>query len=58
MDVCLASFLIHSIQEVAKYVQGSAKEWTLGCVKRNPVAREGQDAEITQPGDHSLADYP
>ena len=38
------------------HVEGSAKEWSLGCVKRAPAAREGQDAGITQPRDHSLAD--
>ena len=37
-------------------VQGSAKDWTLGCVKRAPAARGGQDVGITQPRDHSLAD--
>ena len=37
-------------------LQGSAKEWSLGCVKRAPAARGGQDAGITQPRDHSLAD--
>ena len=37
-------------------IQGSAKEWSLGCVKRAPAARGGQDAGITQPRDHSLAD--
>ena len=36
-------------------VQGSAKEWSLGCVKRAHAARGGQDAGITQPSDHSLA---
>ena len=36
-------------------VQGSAKEWSLGCVKRAPAAR-GQDAEITQPRAYSLAE--
>ena len=30
-------------------VQGSAKEWALGCVKRAPAAKGGQDAGITQP---------
>ena len=38
------------------YVQGSAKEWSLGCVKRARAARGGQDVGITQPRDHSLAD--
>ena len=38
------------------YVQGSAKEWSLGFVKRAPVARGGQDAGVTQPRYHSLAD--
>ena len=37
-------------------LQGSAKEWSLGCVKRAPAAKGGQDAEITQPRDDSLAD--
>ena len=42
----------------ANRVQGSAaKELFLGCGKRPPpVARGGQDAGITQPRDHSLAD--
>ena len=30
-------------------IQGSAKEWSLGCVKRAPAARGSQDAGITQP---------
>ena len=38
------------------HVQGSVRELSLGCVKRAPVARGGQDAGITQPRDHSLAD--
>ena len=33
----------------------AAKEWSLGCVKRAPAARGGQEAGITQPRDHSLA---
>ena len=37
-------------------LQEWAKEWSLGCVKRALVARGGQDARITQPSDHSLAD--
>ena len=37
-------------------LQVSAKEWALGCVKRAPAARGGQDAGITQPRDHFLAD--
>ena len=37
-------------------LQGSAKEWTLGCVKRASAATGGQDAGITQPRDHSLPD--
>ena len=41
---------------VVLYMQGSAKEWILGCVKHAPAARGGQDAKITQPRDHSLAD--
>ena len=36
-------------------VQGSAKEWSLGCVKRASVARGGQDAGITQPRDHCFS---
>ena len=32
-------------------VQGSGKEWSLGCVKRAPVARGDQDVGITQPRD-------
>ena len=38
-----------------RYVQGLAKEGSLGCVKRAPVARGAQDAELTQPRDHYLA---
>ena len=38
-------------------LQGSAKELSLGCVKRATAARGGQDAGITQPRDHSLADF-
>ena len=30
-------------------IHGSAKEWSLGCVKRALAARGGQDAGITQP---------
>ena len=41
---------------LSSYVQGSAKEWSLGCVKRAPGVRGGQDAGTTQPGAHSLAD--
>ena len=37
------------------YVQGLAKEWFIGCVKHAPAVRGGQDAEITQPRDYSLA---
>ena len=37
-------------------VQGSAKEWFPGCMKRALEARGGQDAENTQPRDHSAAD--
>ena len=37
-------------------IQESAKGWSLGCVKRDPAAREDQDAGITQPRDHYLAD--
>ena len=37
-------------------IQGSAKEWSLGCVQRALAARGGQDAGITQPRDNYLAD--
>ena len=37
-------------------IQQSAKEWSLGCVKRALAVRGGQDAGITQIRDHSLAD--
>ena len=37
-------------------LQESAKEWSLGCVKCALTARGGQEAGITQPRDHSLAD--
>ena len=37
-------------------LQGSAKEWSLGCVKLALAAGGAQDAGITQPRDHSLAD--
>ena len=37
-------------------VQGSAKEWSIGCVKRAPAARVIRDMGITQPKDHYLAD--
>ena len=36
--------------------KGSAKEWSLGGVKRAPAAEGGQNAENTQPRDHSSAD--
>ena len=42
--------------KVKAYLQGSAKEWTLGYVKRAAAARGSQDEGITQPRDHSLAD--
>ena len=38
------------------HLQGSAKEWSLGCVKRAPTARVIRDMGITQPKDHYLAD--
>ena len=37
-------------------IQGSAKERSLGCVKRAPTARVIRDMGITQPKDHYLAD--
>ena len=37
-------------------VQGLAKEWSLGRMKRAPAARGGRDAGVTQHRDHSLAD--
>ena len=40
--------LLHSVQR-------SSKEWSLGCVKRAPIARGSRDAGIRQPRDHSLA---
>ena len=41
---------------VSQYVvQGSAKEWSLGCVNSPPAARGSQEAGFTQPRDHSLA---
>ena len=49
----------HGRGRLLRCVQGSAKEWflgSLGCVKRAPGARGGQEAGITQPRDHSLAD--
>ena len=39
---------------LANVIQGSAKEWSLGCVKRAPVARGVQDAGITQPRDNQF----
>ena len=38
------------------HLQGSAKEWSLGCMKCAHTARGGQEAGITQPRDHSLGD--
>ena len=56
-DTCeLRVNLIYTSFRSRHAVQGSAKEWTLGCVKRAPVARGDQDAGITHPRDHSLAD--
>ena len=41
-------------EEDRNHVQGSAKEWSLGCVNETrPAARESQYAGITQPRDHS-----
>ena len=39
-----------------RFVQGSAKEWSLGCVKHVSFARGGQDLGFKKPRDHSLAD--
>ena len=36
-------------------VQGSAQEWSLGCVNSQPVARGSREAGFTQPRDHYLA---
>ena len=38
-----------------KYIQGWAKEWSLGCVNSRPAARRSQEAVFTQPRDHSFA---
>ena len=40
-----------------KYVQGWAKEWSLGCVNSRPAARGSQEAGFTQPRDHSFAQH-
>ena len=37
-------------------IQGSAKRWALGCVNTLPAARQSQEAGITQPRVHLLAD--
>ena len=37
-------------------VQGSSKRWALGCVNSPPAARGSQEAGITQPRAHLLAD--
>ena len=51
-----SSLWCRAVRLIASLLQGSAKEWSLGCVKCAPAARGGQDAGITQPGEHSLAD--
>ena len=38
-----------------RYLQGWAKEWALGCVNSPPLARESQEAGVTQPRAHSFA---
>ena len=43
---------MHEKVRLRPRLQGSAKKWSLGCAKRSPAAREGQDAGITQPRDH------
>ena len=48
--------IVSSLVAAAASAQGSAEEWSLGCVKPAPAARESQDAGITQPMGHSLAD--
>ena len=37
------------------YVQGWAKEWSLGCVNSRPAARGSQEEKFTHPRDHSFA---
>ena len=39
----------------SEYIQGWAKEWSLGCVNSPPAARESQEAGFTQPRVHFLA---
>ena len=45
-----------TIRKIVPDIQGSAKEWSIGCVKCALAAREGQDAGFTQPRPHSLPD--
>ena len=38
------------------YIQGSAKRWAVGCVNSLPAARGSQEADVTKPRVHLLAD--
>ena len=44
-----------SVKKTVRYVQGLAKEWSLGCVNLPPAARGSQQAGFTQPRDHYFA---
>ena len=56
ISLIFVAFAFLTLSVEGKAIQGSAKEWPLGCVKRSPAARGSQDTGITQPRDHSLTD--
>ena len=43
------------MSDIAFYIQGWAKEWSLGCVNSRPAARESLEAGFTQPRAHLIA---
>ena len=61
-SLMFAFFLLHSIvatltyEKLLLYIQGSAKEWSLGCVIPASWPPLAAGARFTQPRDHSLAD--
>ena len=47
---------VRVISQPDKAVQGSAKNWSLGCVNSCPSPRGSLEAGFTQPRDHFLAE--